>query len=67
MKIISFITEGQVIRKILDHLDLWEEQQERSPPEAALQEKIPASLEVVYEPFVDGWWEYTESRQGGAR
>ena len=41
--------------------------QERSLPEAALQEKIPASLEGVYEPFADGWWEYTESRQGGGR
>ena len=35
MKIISFINEADVIRKILEHLNLWEEKTpvERAPPD----------------------------------
>jgi hypothetical protein len=48
MKIVSFITEYPVVRKILKHLDLWD----RSPP---VPVKSSAHEELVYEPFDDGW------------
>ena len=32
MKVIAFIEEFAVIRKILKHLDLWEDQEPRPPP-----------------------------------
>lgn len=60
MKIISFITEQAVIRKILVHLDLWEAQQERSPPEVAARDMPPPRHETVYEPSDDGLSEYEE-------
>ena len=42
MKVISFIEQPLVIRRILEHLDLWEDP--RPPPEL---------LEIVCEPNVD--------------
>ena len=33
MKILAFITEPSVIRRILDHLDLKASQQPRAPPQ----------------------------------
>jgi len=48
MKIVSFITEYPVVRKILKHLDLWD----RSPPAPV---KSFAHEELVYEPFDDDW------------
>ena len=56
MNIISFITEKDVIRKILEHLNLWPQQSTkagRAPPELN-----PAHIvrETNYgEPFDDGW------------
>jgi hypothetical protein len=52
MKIISFIAKSQadVIRKILEHLGLWEKQIRPPPPE----KNIPC------EPFDDGWPDYEE-------
>lgn len=47
MRLISFITEYLVVKKILDHLGLWIEDKPRGPP---------ANDEIVYEPFVDGWF-----------
>jgi Zn finger protein HypA/HybF involved in hydrogenase expression len=54
MKIISFINEADVIRKILEHLGLWEEKTafERAPPDL-IREK---SSEL----FDDGWPQYEE-------
>ncbi|MBU0483224.1 MAG: transposase zinc-binding domain-containing protein [Proteobacteria bacterium] len=54
MRIISFITGNKVIRKILEHLELWEERQpvERAPP---------MIKERRYEPIDDGWPSYEES------
>jgi len=52
MKIISFINETGVIRKILEHLGLWEDKTplERAPP-VSIYEKN-------YEPYDDGWPQY---------
>jgi hypothetical protein len=36
MRIIAFIEEEQIIRKILEHLKLWEDQQPRPPPAVAV-------------------------------
>ncbi|MGA1825298.1 MAG: hypothetical protein ACMUIP_11620 [bacterium] len=32
MKIIAFITQEKIIRKILEHLDLWRDKPSRDPP-----------------------------------
>ncbi len=54
MKIIGFINEADVIRKILEHLNLWEEKSpvERAPPDS-IREKS-------YEPYDDSWPHYEE-------
>ncbi len=54
MKIISFIREADVIRKILEHLGLWEE---KTPVERGLPDLI---REKSYEPYYDGWPQYEE-------
>ena len=48
MKIIAFIEEAAVIRKILEHLRLWEEPEPRAPP------PLPAQMDIEYLPFLDG-------------
>ena len=48
MKIISFITAPQLIRHILEHLDLWVQRPSRGPPG---QEASHENGETVYEPF----------------
>jgi len=50
MKIISFITEVNIIKKILKYLDLWIENSSRDPP---VIPDIPN--EIVYVPVDDGW------------
>jgi hypothetical protein len=50
MKIISFITEVNIIKKILKYLDLWSENSSRDPP---VIPDIPN--EIVYVPVDDGW------------
>jgi hypothetical protein len=52
MKIISFITQSQpdVIRRILTHLGLWEEQ--RRPPPSKRQLPVES---ITADPFDDGW------------
>lgn len=51
MKIISFIDERMLIRRILDHLGLWQERISKGlPPPVA---EIPAT--IVREEFDDGW------------
>lgn len=57
MKIISFITDPQVIRHILEHLGLWVQKSTRDPPS---QEAPHEDGEIVYEPFDDGWPGYEE-------
>ena len=49
MKIISFITEVNIIKKILKYLDLWSENSSRDPP---VIPDIPN--EIVYVPVDDG-------------
>jgi len=57
MKIISFITDPQVIRHILEHLGLWVQKSSRDPPSP---EAPHENGEIVYEPFDDGWPGYEE-------
>ncbi len=57
MKLISFIYKKTVIKKILTHLDLYDEQKnQRAPP--VVVEEYTESVEIV--PFDDGWPEYKE-------
>jgi hypothetical protein len=57
MKIVSFIYEHRVIKRILAHLGLLRgEEQKRGPP--APPKKC---LETIVEPFDDGWPEYEEN------
>ena len=49
MKIISFITQGPIIHKILRHLELWEETARDPPPNL----KAP---EIVWIPVEDSGW-----------
>jgi len=55
MKIISFITDQQVIRQILKHLGLWTPTPSRDPPGT---KSSPKDHELVYEFFDDGWSGY---------
>lgn len=63
MKIISFINERSVIRKILEHLNLWaDEPKQRPPPVRAgpehtvrRQQLPPDEQSVQQELFDDGW------------
>ena len=48
MKIIAFIEEEAVIRKILEHLRLWEEPEPRALP------SLPVQMDIEYLPFLDG-------------
>ncbi|MBU2646954.1 hypothetical protein KKI24_19760 [bacterium] len=50
MKIISFITEVNIIKKVLKHLDLWNDESSRDPP---VMPDIPS--EIGYVPVDDGW------------
>ncbi len=56
MSIISFITEQDVIKKILDHLGLWIEKPSRDPP----SNRYFTDESIVREPFHDGWPNYDE-------
>jgi len=67
MKIVSFITDQQVIRQILKHLGLWLPVPSRDPPNT---NSSPKNHEPVYEFFddlsafnehADGWPGYDES------
>ncbi|MEA2108370.1 MAG: hypothetical protein U9P07_02965 [Pseudomonadota bacterium] len=55
MKIIGFITEYAVVRKILKHLDLWD----TSPPKSSSNPGVDD--EMVYVPYDDGWPIYEEA------
>ena len=62
MKIISFITEKPVIKKILEHLSLWQETQRTPPNKASPKQDTTVKIikELDHEPFDDGWPEYEE-------
>ncbi len=58
MKIISFIYKRTVIKKILTHLNLYEEKgNQRAPP--MLEMNYTERVELV--PCDDGWPEYEEA------
>jgi len=65
-KIISFITEHQIIKKILEHLRLWEQKASRDPPkrdsspENPVLESLDRGNELIYEPFYEDWSGYEE-------
>ena len=51
MKVISIIKEASVIKKILQHLGLWEDKEKnKSPPETPAEIK-----DISYEPYQDDW------------
>jgi hypothetical protein len=52
MKIISFITDPELIRQILEHLGL---RVQKSSGDLPSQEASHENGEIVYEPFDDGW------------
>ena len=58
MKIISFITEAVIIRRVLEHLGLWRGKTPAPPP----SDRAPSAPghEKRYEPFDDGWSHYEE-------
>jgi hypothetical protein len=60
MKIISFIVQPEVIRKILVHLELWEEFFRRPPPMTLAAEKAEVVSGRAKELFDDGWPSYEE-------
>ena len=47
MKILAFITENKIIKKILEHLDLWRDKPSRDPP------NVPEDAPIIYEPLYD--------------
>ncbi len=50
MRIISFIDDFLIVRKILVHLGLWKDKQSRFPPD-----KVEPFMDLTYEPIDDGW------------
>ena len=61
MKIVSFITQADVIKKILVHLELWEEfTKRRLPPMPLAAEKVEVVSGRAKESFDDGWPGYDE-------
>jgi len=58
MRIISFVVERKVIRKILDHLGVYHDlsQRNRAPP----IEKATTEPTISIEPVDDGWPSYEE-------
>jgi len=50
MRVISFITEGPIIHKILKHLGLWKEETARDPPTKM------DTPEIVWIPIEDAGW-----------
>ncbi|MBA7674454.1 hypothetical protein ES703_82668 [subsurface metagenome] len=57
MKIISFITDPQLIRHVLEHIGLWVQRPSR---DARSQQASHENGEIVYEPFDDGWPSYED-------
>ncbi len=58
MKLISVINERPVIRKILEHLNLWNDPRKQRPPPRAgpqLPRQEPHQKHTQHELFDDGW------------
>ncbi len=64
MKIISFIIESEVIRKILEHLGVWEEKTpaERAPPVTIRERRYEPvdDLSACDDAQTGGWPQYEE-------
>ena len=61
MKIISFIVQPDVIKKIQVYLELWEEFSKRRPPPVTLAaDKSGFASGCTKESFDDGWPGYEE-------
>ncbi len=62
MKIIAFITDDEILFKILDHLGLCSEKPSRAPPDNQYSQPNEYFNDetVVREPFDDGWPVYDE-------
>lgn len=58
MRIISFIYKKKVIKKILTHLNIFEEKKNQRAPPTATPEYTEPSETVPYD---DGWLGYDES------
>jgi len=56
MKIVSFITDPILIKRILKHLGIWKQKPSRDPPNSP--ENGP--VELGFESFVDDWPAYQE-------
>ena len=57
MKIVSFITDPQLMRHILEHLGLWVQRPSGDP---LSHETSHGNGEIVYEALYDGWPGYEE-------
>jgi len=57
MKVISFIENPRIIKKILKYLNLWEEESSQDPPF-----KPEILNEIVYVPIEDIMWDCYENR-----
>ncbi len=53
MRIISFIDDFLIVKKILDHLGLWKDKKSRAPPY-----KVEPFIDLTYEPIDDGWSQF---------
>jgi hypothetical protein len=58
MRFISFITDPQLIRHILEHLGFWVQKSSREPPS---QEVSHENGEIVYEPYGIGPQHFVDS------
>ncbi len=56
--ITSFIYNRTVIRKILTHLNVYEERKNQGAPPQIIKEYTKAIVEIV--PYDDGWPKYDE-------
>jgi len=52
MRIVSFIDDFLIVKKILEHLGLWENKQSSSPPNNS-----ESFVDMIYEPIDDGWYQ----------
>jgi len=63
MRIISFIENPRIIRKILKYLDLWDEERDSQFRKSSRDPPIQSIImeEMVYVPVDDGWGQYENS------
>ena len=68
MRVLSCIEDPPVVRRILDHLDLWDMQQRPPPAQSIAAEFIGGVLRQVVEdpyPYDQTGWDSDEPAQGG--